>query len=257
MADLYSLLELLEALLEPNRYQDLALNGLQVESGVSEIRKVACAVDSGLSVINRAIDENAQLLIVHHGLYWGEQMPIRGPFGKKVRALIEGGCSLYAAHLPLDGNVEVGNAFELARYLELDELAPFAEYKGNTIGAAGVPAPRGGARGNLEYFMQQLSQLSPSQRLFVLPFGREEIRKVGIVTGSGTFAAHACAGAGIDLLISGEPKQEAYHLAKELGLNMIFAGHYDTETFGVKALARRIAPLCHVETLFIDEPTGI
>lgn len=254
MVQLHTLTQYMDALLEPSKYQDYGLNGLQVDSGTAEVKTVAYAVDSGLSIIEKAIKAEAQLLIVHHGLLWGEpNLPVTGTYGKKVSQLIRAGTSLYASHLPLDGNLEVGNAAELLRLLKFGAIEPFSRHKGATIGAKGriqKPIP-------LDEIVQTLTTLHNGYAPFVLPFGKKNISTVGIATGSGGSALFECSELGIDLLISGEEKQQNYHEAKELGISAVFAGHYATETHGVRALANRLATQFGVKAIFIDEPTGI
>lgn len=252
MHKLDSILNSLNALLSPERFKDVALNGLQVESAATVVQKVAVAVDSGLSVIERAVAERANLLIVHHGLFWGSAQAIVGPLAKKIELLQRGNCSLYASHLPLDAHADVGNGAELGRFLGLEKLEGFCEYSGSLIGARGTCEPR-----TLDSFVAQLKNLLGAKDPLILPFGKPSIRSVGIVTGSGAFGVKAAAEAGLDLYVSGEPKHEVYHLAKELQINAIFAGHYATETFGVRALARRLEKDFDVATVFIDETSGI
>lgn len=253
MAQLTSIVRYLNELLTPSRYDDVALNGLQVESPSSEVTKVAVAVDSGLSVVEKAAQAGAGLLLVHHGLFWGKAEPITGAMGKKIAALLQGGCSLYASHLPLDAHREVGNGYELARFLGLTDLMDFCEYHGTPIGARG----RFAAPTTLENVVHTLSALSGAPKPLVLPFGKDSISSVGIVTGSGAFGVRQAAEAGLDLYVSGEPKHEVYHATKELGINAIFAGHYATETFGVRALARKLEKDFDLSTVFIDETSGI
>lgn len=253
MATLASVIQYLDALLTPQRYSDEALNGVQVQSCRSEVRSVAFAVDAGRSVVDQAIAAGADLLVVHHGIFWGKQEALVGPFGRKVEALLAAKCSLYASHLPLDGHPEVGNAYELGRFLGVENLAGFCEYHGGFIGAKGIfRRPK-----TLEALLEGTPQLQGGRAPLVLPFGPKEIKTVAVVTGSGAFALELCSKEGIDLLVSGEPKQSAYHLAKELGVNAIFYGHYATETFGVAALKARVARDFDVTTIFIHEETGI
>lgn len=252
MTQLASVLSYLDALLESNRFTDSGLNGLQVESGRGDVRRVAVAVDAGLSVIERAVAAQADLLIVHHGVFWGEVHPITGAFARKVELLLRNHCSLYASHLPLDAHREVGNNFELARFYGLERLEPWYEHRGQVIGVRGVAGGR-----SLETFVTRSGELIGGRPPLVLPFGRAQIHQVGIISGGGSFALAAAARERFDLFISGEPKQAAYHEAHELGINALFAGHYATETFGVRALAARLQRDFEVETLFIDEPTGI
>ncbi len=253
MASLNAVVSYLDSLLQTQAYSgDSSQNGLQVEALHQEIRKIAFAVDSGLSIIEEAVRLEADLLIVHHGLFWKTPITITGILSKKIDLLLGADCSLYCSHLPLDGHLEVGNAAELARLFELEEITQFCEYDRMYCGAKGLfKKPR-----TLEYFQKKCSLFTNKSPL-VLPFGKNEISRVGIVTGSGAFALDTCVKERLDCLISGEPKQAAYHHAKELHMNALFAGHYATETFGVKALAKRLMKDFDITTHFIDEDTGI
>jgi dinuclear metal center YbgI/SA1388 family protein len=251
---LSAIVDCLNQLLENDKYRDEFLNGLQVDSGNPQISKVAGAVDAGLSVFESAVAAGADLLITHHGLLDLNSQRIIGIHGKKIQTLMKGGCSLYTSHLPLDGNLEVGNAAELARYLDLIEISPYFVMDGRSIGVS--------AKFKEEKSLTEISAMlakleGGSASPMVLNFGSQRIKSVGIVTGSGSSAIGASAEAGFDLLISGESKQKAYHLAKEHQTNVIFAGHYATETFGVKALLRHLAQRFQISTVFVHEPTGI
>lgn len=260
MVELHSLCTFLDSLLQPDSYVDFGINGLQVEASAglanSAVSRIGFAVDSGMSVIERAIAEDCQLLVVHHGLFWGSVGPVTGIMASKVASLIRKNCSLYAAHLPLDGNHEVGNAFELARYLNLEECQGFMEYEGRTVGVRAI-CPR---KRQIDDFLEPLSQIEGAVSPVIMPFGSKDIRSVAIVTGSGSSAIPLCnqpGGEQIDLLISGEPKHESYHQAKEHKVNAIFAGHYATETFGIRALKSKLESTFDIETVYISEPTGI
>ncbi|MBN8549146.1 MAG: Nif3-like dinuclear metal center hexameric protein [Deltaproteobacteria bacterium] len=252
MVKLSAITGYLNNLLSPQLFKDVAMNGLQVEGGSGEVSKVAVAVDSGLSIIEKAAACGAKLLLVHHGLFWGSPLPITGTLGRKVEILQKAGCSLYASHLPLDAHLQVGNGAELGRFLGLSNLEGFCEYSGSLIGARGECEGR-----SLDSFVAQAKSLIGGKEPLVLPFGNSTIRTVGIVTGSGAFGVKAAAEAGLDLYFSGEPKHEVYHLTKELRINAIFAGHYATETFGVRALARCLEKEFNLQTVFIDETSGI
>ena len=253
MAQLTSIIQYLDSLLTPANYKDASLNGLQVQASNDSVEKIAVAVDAGQSVLETAVKEEADLLIVHHGLFWGSLEPITGIFGKKIENLLKGRCSLYASHLPLDAHHEVGNNFELARYFELEQLQECFTYEDNYIGVKGICTP---AR-TIEDFITRSSEMIGSSKPLSLPFGPEKIETVGVVTGGAADLIEQCPENEIDLFITGEPKQSAYHLAKELKINALFAGHYATETFGVRALAERLERDFDLETFFIDEPTGI
>ncbi|MCB0353290.1 MAG: Nif3-like dinuclear metal center hexameric protein [Bdellovibrionales bacterium] len=255
MTQLSSVTQFLDSLLDPQKYQDASLNGLQVETKNREIKKVCFAVDAGLTVIEEAIQQEADLLVVHHGLFWGECQAIRGALGQKIHLLMQHGCSLYASHLPLDGNMEVGNAAEIARFLSLSQVTPFCEYKGATIGASGT-APRELSFSSL---LEKLATIPGASLPFLqLMFGNNErCSRIAIVTGSGAFALPVAVQEGFDLFISGEPKHEVFHMAQELQANALFIGHYASETFGVRAVAERIEQTLELKTGFIDIPSGI
>lgn len=244
----------LDLTLQPGCYQDMGLNGLQVESPRSgRVAKIALAVDAGLSVIERAVELGADLLIVHHGLFWGQQQPIVGPLAKKIALLLQNNCCLYASHLPLDGHLELGNASQLLEFLGAGNIEPFFHYKGMPIGARGVFTP---AR-SVPEIREQCNAIEGFTTDLALAFGTPDIQSVGVVTGSGSFAIEESHKAGLDLLISGEAKQEAFHEAKDRECNVLFVGHYASETFGLRAIQRRIQEQFQVETTFINMPTGI
>ena len=244
----------LNDMLDIGRYTDISVNGLQVESPNGSIRKVGFAVDAAYSTIEAAADAHCDLLVVHHGLLWGGCPPIVGPLARKLQLCMTRGVSLYAAHLPLDGHFEYGNAAQIAHLLGATDVSPAFPYKGATIGVRGTLS-------NTRTVHELASQLAQSegalQPPLILPFGPAEIRTVGIATGAATSVIPECAQLGIDLLLTGEPKQEAYHSAQEHRVNVICMGHYASETFGVRALERVLQRDFRVETCWISEPTGI
>ncbi len=252
MAQLHTVTRYLDSLLPPDLFEDRSLNGLQVDAGGSDVKRVALAVDAGESVILRAIDATADLLIVHHGLFWGAPAPLSGPLGAKIRSLVQKRCSLYASHLPLDAHLEVGNNAELGRAIGLAKIEAAFEHRGQKIGITGQCTPH-----PLGFFTEKMSKVPGAITPLALPFGKDRCASVGVITGAGAFALEEAAKLGLDLFITGEPRQEAFHLAKEFKINVIFAGHYATETFGVLALGRRIEKDLDIKTVFIDEPTGI
>ncbi len=240
--------------LQVSAYNDLAFNGLQIESAQYQVHTIGFAVDAGISVLTEAANRGCQLLVVHHGIMWGKLEPFVGSLARKLALCFERGLSLYAAHLPLDGHQTLGNAAQLAKYIQASEIYPSFEYKGSPIGAVAVlPAPR-----SLGDIAQDLARcegaLTPP---LTLPFGRPHVQKIGIATGSASSLIPDVVAKGLDLLITGEPKQEAYHLAKDLGCSVICMGHYASETFGVRALERVLADRFGVKTEWISEPTGI
>lgn len=254
MATLSEITSFLNQTLATEPCSDPSVDGLQVDAGKSEIKKIGYAVDSGLSIIESAVKKNLDLLLVHHGLFWrGTTEPLIGPFGQKIRLLIEGKCSLYASHLPLDGHPVLGNGAQLAKRLHMTNVMPYLKHSGVHVGVRGTFAsPRA-----LSSISETLSTLPGAVTPLVLPFGKKEVQSCAIVTGAGGFALEECVQDGIDLLISGEPKQSVYHRAKEANISAIFAGHYATETVGVAAVAALLKEKFNVDVAFIDEPTGI
>lgn len=250
---LSELVKILDKELEAAEYQDGTVNGLQVAGTKQTIRKVALAVDAGVSILKEAAKLKADMLIVHHGLIWGGVKELTGVMGARIRAAIESGFSLYVSHLPLDGHPTLGNAAVIAKKMSLPEQAPFLFEAGKPIGVQGrYIQPK-----SLSEITQSISSVTGTKSPLVLPFGKKSISKVGIVTGGGSSAVWQAAKEELDLLISGEPKQNVYHDAKDLRINCIFAGHYATETFGVRAVGAWLEKKYKLKTIFIDEPTGI
>jgi dinuclear metal center YbgI/SA1388 family protein len=226
-----------------------ALNGLQVENS-GRLERVVAAVDACQASIDAAAARAAGLLLVHHGLFWGGLEALTGRHGRRVRALHQHDLAVYAAHLPLDCHPDVGNNAVLARELGLRDLAPFGEEDGVAIGVAGsLTVPRAA----LVEMLGRLLRVQPR----VLAFGPAGVRRIAIVTGAGAKFIAAARAAGADTLITGEGPHHSYLDAEESGTNVILAGHYATETVGVKALAAHIADRFNVPWEFVDHPTGL
>ncbi len=231
-----------------------ALNGLQVE-GRGRVKRLAVAVDASAAVIDAA-KEWADLLIVHHGLFWSGLQPLTGPHYRKVRALIESGTSLYSVHLPLDAHAEVGNSAVLARELGLTALEPFGDYRGTPIGWRGVIG-EGGRGGMPVWQLADALAAALGCGVRVLPGGPDPVTAVGVVTGAGASLLSEAANAGIDVLVTGEAQHHHAIEAAETGVTVLLGGHYATEVWGVKALARLIGDRFGIEGRFIDSPTGL
>jgi dinuclear metal center YbgI/SA1388 family protein len=229
---------------------DSSLNGLQVE-GAASVRRVAVAVDACLKTIRAASRWNADMLITHHGLFWSRNERITGVMKKRVAALIERKLSLYAVHLPLDCHEEVGNNVELVRLLGLRAISKFGEYRGTVIGilaeADGLLTRRGLAKR-----LQDALKTTPK----ILAFGPNRVRKLGIISGGAAEYVAESGEYGCDTFVTGETSHVAYNLAREARINLVYAGHYASETVGVKALARHIEQKYALETRFISAPTG-
>lgn len=230
---------------------DASLNGLQVGEYRDEVSKMAFAVDACMDSFVRAKEEGAQALFVHHGLFWGPALPLTGVLGGRIRYLMKNGIALYACHLPLDKHAEVGNNARIAEVLGLTEIEPFGLYKGKKIGYKGVLSETMGLESVIEKAFG-----SWDSRINALRFGPKEIRSIGIISGGGTRETSQAIAEGLDLYITGDSAHEVYHEAYEAGINVVFAGHYLTEIFGVKAMAERSASELGIETVFFNIPTG-
>lgn len=245
------LVKYLDELLEVEAVEDRSNNGLQVE-GVATVERVAFAVDAGLAAFEDAVAARAQMLVVHHGLFWGEPIMITGIHRRRLETLLDAGVSLYAVHLPLDFHPELGNNAVLARWLDLRDTAPYGEYKGRPLIMTGsLPEEMG-----LQDLAARVEAVLGKPVIQVWPFGRPKVRRVGIVSGGAGSLVDQVAGAGVDVYFTGEVSHTVYHQAQELGLNVIFGGHYATETAGLKALAEHLASKFKLETVFLDLPTG-
>ncbi len=229
-----------------------ALNGLQVEAS-GPVKRFAVSVDASEAVI-RAVKDWADLLVVHHGLFWGGLQPLTGPHFRRVKALIESGTGLYSAHLPLDSHTEVGNAAVLARALRMTCLEPFGHYRGVPVGWHGKLTEWPDC--TLGELASTLTALLGA-RVVTLPGGPDEISKVGVVTGAGASALEEAAALGLDVLITGEARHHHAIEAAESGVTMLLGGHYATETWGVKKVAEVLTEHFGIHGRFVDSPTGL
>lgn len=240
----------LDQFLDIDGIPDASANGLQVE-GAGRVSKVAFAVDASVKTIAAARRARAEMLVVHHGLFWGKHSQIVGSMHRRISALIKANLSLYAAHLPLDCHAEVGNNVELARILGFQNEGRYGEYHGCLIGVVARP-PKPLRRGD----MLKLVNRSLGIEADMLPFGPEKVKCVGIISGGAAMMAETTRAAGCDTFLTGETAHAAHHLAKEVGINLIYGGHYATETVGLRALAAHLKKTLGVSTKFIPAPTG-
>jgi len=226
-----------------------ALNGLQVDSP-REIGRVACAVDAAQATIDAAVGWGADLLLVHHGLFWDGNRPVTGRRYRRLKAILDADLAVYAAHLPLDVHPEVGNNSVLARELGIDPRGTFGEYKGLPVGVWGeLDVTRDELRERAERALGVAVQLVPG--------GPERIRRAGVITGGGADEIAAAAAAGLDAFLTGEARHHNFFDAEEGGINLLLGGHYATETWGVRALSAHLAERFGVEWTFLDHPSGL
>jgi dinuclear metal center YbgI/SA1388 family protein len=252
-AQLAEILAYLDALLEPDRFDDYCVNGLQVP-GSQEVSTVATGVSAHAELFELAAGEQAQLLLVHHGLFWGDgARTIDAVLKRRLKLLFDADIALAAYHLPLDAHPEVGNNALLAAALGAVVTAPFAQHRGEPIGVLAEMPGEGLA------FPELLARAAAACECEPLAFdsGPERVRTLAIVTGAGADFLDEAAGAGADALITGEAAERTMALAREHRLHLIAAGHYATETYGVRRLGELLAERFGVGHVFLDVPNPI
>jgi len=226
-----------------------AMNGLQAENNGS-VTRIAAAVDASLATIRLAARVQADLLLVHHGLFWGISHPWTGKRYELLRVLLEADLAVYSSHLPLDAHPRLGNNALLCAALGLKRLRPFFASHGRPIG---FRAEKSVKRADLAAAVKRATGAQP--RLIFA--GPQVCRHIGVVTGGAGGDLKIAAAEGVDTFITGEGPHWTYALAEEFGLNVIYGGHYATETFGVKALAEHLSNKFRVPWTFIDHPSGL
>jgi dinuclear metal center YbgI/SA1388 family protein len=229
--------------------EDVSCNGLQVQ-GVEDICRIGLVVDACLEAYQAAVGKKCQMVIAHHGMIWNGLKTVSGPVYRQIKCLFENGINLYAAHLPLDLHAAYGNNAELARQIGLRSLKLFGNYHGTEIGYVGVlnkPV-------SLSALSEKLKFILGGQTT-ILPFGKKQIKRVAIVSGSAGSLLQEGIDKNVDCYITGESKHEHHHLAKEGGLSVIYCGHYHSETLGVMALGRALEKKFGVECVFLDVET--
>ena len=226
-----------------------AVNGLQMENS-GAVTRIAAAVDASLATIKLAIADRANLLIVHHGLFWSPSHPWTGKKYELLRLLVENDLAVYSSHLPLDLHPQLGNNARLATALGLPKPEPFFHSHGQKIG---LLSRHRISRTALAEKLARATGTQPRR----LPGGGELCTRIGIVTGGAGGELKQAAAEGVDTFITGEGPHWTFALAEELGLNVFYGGHYATETFGVKALAKTLAKKFNLPWNFLDHPTGL
>ena len=228
---------------------DNALNGLQIENS-GRVTRIGAAVDVSTRVLTKAVKQDVDLLIVHHGLFWPGLQPIQGVLRRQLWIAFENDVALYSAHLPLDIHARIGNNAQLVAALGLKSAQPFLEEKGQPVGLkvrASLP------RSELVRKLQKA--LNGPVKVF--DFGPKQTRSIGVVTGAAGSEIYRVADEEIDTFITGEAPHWAAVAADEVGVNLILGGHYATEVFGVRTLAAHLSKRFRVPLEFIDCPTGL
>ena len=228
---------------------DGAANGLQMANR-GAVSRIAATVDASLTTVRLAMAAKADLLIVHHGLFWSPSHPWTGKKYELLQMLVENNLAIYSSHLPLDAHPTLGNNAQLCAALGLRNLKPFFASHGQSIGFKSQTTV---SRNELAAKLERATGAKPK----IIPGGKNICGKIGVVTGGAGGDLKLAAAEGVDTFITGEGPHWTYALAEELGLNVFYGGHYATETFGVKALAAQLARKFNVPWTFIDHPTGL
>ena len=226
-----------------------AVNGLQVENR-GPVSRIAAAVDASATTIRMAIAARAHLLIVHHGIFWTKRQPWSGTNYKLLRLLLDHDVAIYSSHLPLDMHPKLGNNAQLCAALGLRNVKPFFQTKNQLLGL------RVNANISRVSLVQRVHHVLGGE-VKLISGGPEICRRIGVVTGGAGAEVQLAASEGVDTFITGEGPHWTYALAEELGVNILYGGHYATETFGVKALAAHLSKKFHVPWIFLDHPTGL
>lgn len=230
---------------------DAATNGLQVENS-GDVDKVAFVVDASTQTVEMAAERSADMLVAHHGFFWGGKDELVGQDYDRFRRLVENDMALYASHLPLDAHDEVGNNVLFLDAIDAAPTRSFGDIGSQDVGYVGELASPIGS----DDFVREVGD-AVGKEPTVLDFGPDEVEEVAVLTGAGGGHIAEAAATGADAYITGEPKHRAHHDAREHELNVLFAGHYHTETFGVRALRDRVDRNLDVDASYIDLPTEV
>jgi len=243
------LCDFLNETLNPQQFTDYCYNGLQVE-GAEQVSKVGIAVDACQQVFTEALRRNCDFLLVHHGLFWGKIQRIHGPLAQALTQLLSNRLNLYAVHLPLDAHPAYGNNAALADMIGLTRRHGFATMQGQAIGIGGeLLEPQSVVS------IEQTLREALAGPILKLPFGPEQIKRVAIVSGSGSSFLPQAIEQDYQLLISGESSHQDHHIAKEGAINVLYAGHYHTEQGGVQRIGALLKEKFGIPISYIDFPT--
>jgi dinuclear metal center YbgI/SA1388 family protein len=245
------LVQFLDEYLKIAEIKDYGPQGLQIE-GSAEIHKIIGAVDAHLPVVETALARGADMPLVHHGIFWGGPQKISGSFGRLVRAYMQADLNLYAAHLALDAHPEVGNNAQLARRLGLDVISWWGKVNGVPLAVLAESAQPISFDELAARYQNTVGDVK-----LVLAHGPQQIRRVGILSGSGARQIEEAAALGCDAFITGETSHAQFYDAFNYGMNVLYGGHYGTETVGVQALGQLLAARFGVSFEFVDLPTGL
>ncbi|MDO9548494.1 MAG: Nif3-like dinuclear metal center hexameric protein [Candidatus Marinimicrobia bacterium] len=245
------ILKYLDELLDVSSFSDYGPNGLQVE-GRDEIKTIVTAVSASVELFEKAIEMQADAVLVHHGIIWNFERPVyRGGYKQRVKLLLEKDINLFGYHLPLDAHMKYGNAAQIAELLGLVEIQPFGEHEGNMVGVRAKML----ATPYADIFEVIKRAINPDALLF--PFGPKLLEHVGIITGGAQKDIKQAILADMDMYITGEASEFVMHLAKEEKIHFVAAGHYATERFGIRALGNHLSGKFNLKVEFIDIPNPV
>ncbi|KAF2956454.1 Nif3-like dinuclear metal center hexameric protein [Marinitoga sp. 38H-ov] len=239
MANIFEIENFLNNVLEVEKFNDYCFNGIQIE-GKKDVNKIAVGVSFNNKFIEEALKINADMMLVHHGIFGKDFFKIRGYFKNRIEKVIKNDLTLMAYHLPLDAHLEYGNNAQIAKKLGIKNFFSF------DVGIIGEFEEKI----SFEIFINQLKELFKRDDLLVYK-NNTYVKKIAIISGGASSVLEELEGK-VDTFITGEVKEQIRDIANEIGINFINAGHYSTETFGVKAIAKLLEKQFNLETIFID-----
>lgn len=251
MADREKILRFLNSYLEVEGTSDRAMNGLQIE-GKKEVKKIIVGVSASKELFKKAVEQKADMIIVHHGLFWGDCLPLKGFLKERIDLLFSKNINLLAYHLPLDKHPVIGNNSQLINLFDVSDLKPFGKYRGSFIGFKATLKKRTELPIIIKTIKNKLST-----KPFCLNFGKKEIKQLCVISGSAPEMLYQAIDEDIDLFLTGEPTEYVQEVARESSINFISVGHYNSERLGVIALAKLISEKFDVNASFIEIPNPL
>jgi dinuclear metal center YbgI/SA1388 family protein len=252
---LHEVVSYLDATLEIGQFRDYGLNGLQVE-GSPEVDRIVTGVSANMALFERAVELDADLIVVHHGVVWGSGIAsVTGTMANRLRLLLQNSISLAAYHLPLDKHERLGNNVGLADAIALQpNRTSFGELRGHALGLSGTwPEAL-----SIEDAVTRIGAGLGAAPRFVFPVGPQQVRRVGLCSGAASDMIEAAAKDGCDLFLTGELAERAGELARELQITLVAGGHYATEVFGARRLVDELKlKFADVQVDFVDIPSPL
>lgn len=249
---LSQIVSLLDSTLRITEIKDasVAMNGLQIENNGS-VTKVALGVDGSQKTIDDAIAAGADLLILHHGIFWCGLQPVKGWWKHKITTCLDNNLAIYSAHLPLDLHPQLGNNAGIATALGLQEIQPEVDYHGTLIGLSGV------FPGSVNELRARYAEITGASITGIIHNGALPAGRIALCSGGAGEEIYQMHTKGYGTYLTGEENHWVSNAARDIGINILFGGHYATETFGVRSLGRLLEEKFGLPTVFIDNPTGM